>query len=236
MGNTASRPSITVNEFDPIKYQGEWWQIASYPNKFEADCVRAKADYKWDDEQQRVMVTNTCYKADGSTYDIKGVAMNINKANPGRLVVKFPNSPPGQYWVHWTNYTKYAIVGNGNRSQLFVLSRSKCITADDYSLLQAAVRGFGYNLNRLTASKYAVGDCDNHDAWVYSEPSHDEIVYCNDDESEHVIDTSYDDHGYNRHLEENMNNHGYHRHQGVKSYERTDTVADSQESGFWHSS
>jgi apolipoprotein D and lipocalin family protein len=242
MGNTPTKPA-TVTTFDPIKYQGDWWEIAKYPVRFQQECKRAKANYLWDNNKQEVIVTNTCFLEDGSTCDVIGTAKNTNSNFPGRFIVTFPGTPgavPGQYWLHWTDYDRYAIVGNGNRSNLWILSREKCISSADYSLLAIAARGFGYNINRLKVSENAVGNCcDSVYSEVKTSSSSSEtprgcklgcdkkaqkgfvkMKPCGDEESSGVISDD-EDHKHN------------HYHRMVKS-EPGDTVG-GVDSSFWNS-
>lgn len=166
MGNSNSQPP-TVNPFYPELYQGQWWEIARYPNNFQRGCQRSIANYTWNEEDQVLGVRNTCVRSDGSSYSTDGSATIPNPRYPGRLYVTFPNVPVqvqepanvrriGNYWIHWTDYTNWAVVGNSNRSQLWILSRTESVSRDHFQLMALTVKGLGYDPSRLIVSQGAV--------------------------------------------------------------------------------
>jgi len=219
MGNSQVRPA-TIDEFDPCKYQGKWYEVAKYPNNFQQGCINSTARYKWDNASQKMSVKNTCKLSNGNKTSICGSAAQVNKLRPGQLAVSFDNiKQAGQYWIHWTDYSRYAIVGNASRTNLWILSRESHITSADYSLLKAAVRGFGYNTNRLVVDEGMVGSaCDHFNADGYGYKEKGEKV----EESENIVESDAD--------------HGYKRANDRLVKSESDTCKDSRESEFWHSS
>ncbi len=161
MGGSSSQP-VSITSFDPVRYQGRWWEIARYPNPFQKGCVRSNARYHWNARTKKMKVTNECIDHNDHVKEILGFAIIPNPEYPGRLEVVFPNVPTlpsmsqANYWIHWTDYSRYAIVGNGSRSQLWILSREKTISQADFELLILAVKGLGYDPNRLIVSEGAV--------------------------------------------------------------------------------
>lgn len=164
MGNSSSQPN-TIKNFDPKRYEGTWWEIARYPNPFQEGCARSSAKYRWNQAECRMRITNKCYSSDDQTKKITGFATIPDPTQPGKLLVTFPHLPSiptmnqANYWVHWTDYDRYSIVGNGNRSQLWILSREKSISCSEFQLLILSIQGLGYNPNRLIVSNGTVEKC-----------------------------------------------------------------------------
>jgi len=229
MGNAPAKP-ITINDFDPIKYQGEWWEIAKFPTVFQQGCLKSKACYEWDECKQQLNITNICFLSNGNTREIKGHARNTDKNNPGRLLVSFPSvsSNPSQYWIHWTDYERYAIIGNAARSQLFILARKECISSADLSLLKLAAKGLGYNLNRIVISKNAVGDCTN----VFSENCDDQHVV-DHDETDDIVESEHDTHNYYK-IEHEYNLDD--KHKGDREIKSDSYTESESRTIFWNSS
>ena len=235
MGNVQTRP-ITVGDLNFSKYQGEWWEIAKYPTPNLKNYVKTKYLYEYNNCEQKIYVTYTYYLDENKTVEVKGTIVNADKNNPGRLLISFQsisNPNIGQYWVHWTDYSRYAIVGNSARSQLFILARKPYISNDDFSLLKLTVKGLGYNINKLIVSednKNINLNYDKSEGCDLNDKSINLNCYKND-ESQHIIESCDDDNYYridNQELHTNAND----KLKKIKS----DNILISHESGFWHSS
>lgn len=158
MGNRSSRSS-TVASFDPDAYEGTWYEIARYPNHFQSNCVKSQACYHWDPEKKTMKVCNRCVTKDGKVIKIVGYATATKGAGPGELEVTFPgakDSSPGDYWVYWTDYENLAIVGNRNKTQVWILSRTESISSAQFDLVKLSVQGLGFNTSRLLVTQNAV--------------------------------------------------------------------------------
>jgi len=158
MGNYSSTQisSSTVKNFDPVRYSGEWIEAARYPTLiYEQDCSGAKAIYTWDTDKQLLYVENVCLNAKGNKIrSRKGQARIADKSDPGKLLLRFTDglpSDPGEspYWVHYTDYDNYALVGGPSGKFLWLLSRSKVIPTKDILDIMKMVKGFGYNPDKL---------------------------------------------------------------------------------------
>jgi len=151
------RPTIniqsTLETFEPERYQGRWFEIARLPNDFERSCIRTMALYQW--KKDKMMIQNKCSTKNGDI-EMGGVGVSPDKKFPGKLEVTFSIGQKGQYWVYWTNYDKWAIVGNQNKSYFWILSRSLEISIEDFSLLVMYSRSIGFNLRNLIVIPGAV--------------------------------------------------------------------------------
>lgn len=134
---------MSSNTFYPQYYQGVWYEIARYPNWFQTQCVQSTVLYTWTGKDLKIK--NMCRLADGSCDTITGTATIPNPQYPTHLIVNFDMGYPGQYWVLWTDYDKWALVGNQNKSNFWILSRTPTISSYDFDLLLTYARTLGYN-------------------------------------------------------------------------------------------
>ncbi|NLX07311.1 MAG: lipocalin family protein [Phycisphaerae bacterium] len=152
-------PPETVDFVDLERYEGLWYEIASYPTFFNQDLVATTAQYTLR-EDGRVDLINRARVGDfdGPETTIAGVARTTDPNSNSRLAVRFNQFPvclfEAHYWIielDQENY-QYAVVSDPRRSTLFILSRTP--TVDD-QFLQAliddlAARGFDPNEIQLT--------------------------------------------------------------------------------------
>lgn len=162
---TTTPPELTaVPVVDLQRYQGQWYQIAHYPNFFQKQCVsHTTADYKLLEGGQ-VQVTNRCKTADGT--DTAALALARVKQpgwwggmapNTARLEVRF--APAWLSWLPlvWANYWviqladdyRYAVVGEPKRQYLWILSRTPTLAASDRAAINAALQQQGYDPAKL---------------------------------------------------------------------------------------
>ena len=154
--------SISDQTFDNLnleRYMGEWYEIAKYPFRYQTDCEKAKAIYKWDAQSQQILVENQCWTNGQMIRSRTAKAWVPNATDSSKLKIEFDGYPrdptPGHYWVHWTNYHD-AIVGGPSGTMLWWLSRSPTVKANDVEPMLKRIRTFGYNTDRLLAHPSAV--------------------------------------------------------------------------------
>lgn len=150
MGLTSSLlvPRETVQNFNPVKYQGTWYEVAKYdyPSRSSLKaktCLYVKAEYKWDQENETMTIDQVCYNNKGN-FKAKGKAFQTKY--PGKFLVNFDLNPRdfSPYWIHWTDYKNYAIVGGPSSHFLRILSRKMDVQTSDKKLLVFAIRKYGY--------------------------------------------------------------------------------------------
>lgn len=150
-------PENTNCVFHPELYQGRWYEIARYNNWFEKECEQSIQDLKWDSEKRVMKIKNTCVRKDGSEFSMRGVG-TPNQNHACQLTVRFEGIPiPGQYWVLWTDYDKWAMVGNQNKTSFWILAREPYISRDDYRLLRVYAQVAGYNDQLIVPRNAIVG-------------------------------------------------------------------------------
>ncbi len=132
--------------FDPEKYAGVWYEVASYPTPFQAGCEGTQAEYA-PLADGGLSVKNTCQK-DGATSVIEGRA---DVVGPGRLSVRLQGVPvAADYWVLWVDEGyRTAVVGVPSGRAGWILNRTPDIPADRLSAAQDVLTFNGYDLTAL---------------------------------------------------------------------------------------
>lgn len=147
--------SVTIASsanFDAARYVGRWYEVARYPNRFQADCAGAIADYALTETPGVLSVTNTCLDAEGrAAGTISGTATD---AGLGRLSVRLEGVPvAAPYWVLWVDEGyRTAVVGAPNGRVGWILNRDPEIPGDRLAAAREVLDFNGYDLARLTRS------------------------------------------------------------------------------------
>ncbi|WP_370338850.1 lipocalin family protein [Parvularcula marina] len=160
------QPPETVPHVDIERYQGLWYEIARYPNRFEDTpdyiCTAVTAEYAIR-EDGRIDVINTCRKdtPEGEVDVANGVARVVG-GNGAKLKVKFaPGWVPfasGDYWVlDLTEDYSAALVGSPDGKYLWLLSRTPIIPAETGRRLMEAARARGYETDPLQFTLQPLG-------------------------------------------------------------------------------
>lgn len=153
-------PLEVVSEIDLDRYLGRWYEIASFPQRFQAGCVATTASYSRRDDG-RIRVENECRDGsfDGELRRVEGVAW---VAEPGgsqaKLKVQFFWPFRGDYWViELDPQYRYAVVGHPSRDYLWILARSRTLDPQVYETLLARIEAHGYDLERLNPTPQPLG-------------------------------------------------------------------------------
>jgi apolipoprotein D and lipocalin family protein len=157
-------PPTPLATLDVPAYMGTWYQVAWFPNRFQKQCVSdTTATYKLLPEG-KVEVLNQCRTADGKIDSAKGLARTSasriegNTLTPAQLEVSF--LPAALRWLPiWGSYWvldlaadgRYAVVGEGSREYLWVLSRTPSLAAADETAIRSKLQQQGYDLARWQA-------------------------------------------------------------------------------------
>ena len=144
---------ITTNgPVDVERYQGLWYEIARFPNRFEEGCVGVTAEYSLN-EDGSVRVLNTCVEGalDGPISTAEGVATTTSPAND-KLSVSFVPWLPfarGDYWILDTDY-EVAVIGTPSGSVGWVLARTPTLPTDRLARAFQVLEQNGYDLTQIT--------------------------------------------------------------------------------------
>jgi apolipoprotein D and lipocalin family protein len=135
----------TVPDVNLERYCGLWYEIASFPQKFQKGCRCTTADYKLT-EKNYIRVINKCQKP-GKFAKIEGKAFVVKGSGNAKLKVQFFWPFKGDYWIIELDPDyNWAAVGNESRKYLWILSRRPVMQETIYNEI----------LNRLTAKGFDV--------------------------------------------------------------------------------
>jgi apolipoprotein D and lipocalin family protein len=141
----------TVEHVDLGRYLGTWYDIASFPQRFQEGCTGTTATYSMR-EDGLIDVLNRCRKGslDGPEDSARGRARVAVPATNARLKVSFFGPFWADYWVIdlGADY-EYAVVGHPSRDYLWILSRAPTLPQDVYDGILARLQDQGYETGRL---------------------------------------------------------------------------------------
>jgi len=149
-------PLKTVQRVDLKRYQGTWYEIASFPQRFQKGCTNTTARYTIREDQE-VDVLNRCLKS-GKEDTAKGRARVVDTTTNAKLEVSF-------FWPFWGDYWiidlgpryEYAVVGHPGRDYLWILSRTPKMKSDVYGGIIARLKDQGYQVGRLRKTHHGPG-------------------------------------------------------------------------------
>ena len=148
---TNSQTLQTVSSVDLKKYAGKWYEIASYPQRFQKGCNCTTAEYTLS-EKGFVIVENRCNKdgVDGKQSYIKGKAFVENNSGNAKLKVQFFWPFTGKYWIiDLADDYSYAVVSHPNKKYLWILSRTPKMNDTIYQQILSRLKEKGFDLLKL---------------------------------------------------------------------------------------
>lgn len=161
----AQQPLPALPSLDVADYMGTWYQVLWIPNRFQKQCVSDTAATYRDLRNGAVEVSNECRLANGQADRVVGIArppsgvsrIDGGKLMPARLEVSFLPA-----WLRWTGIGwgdywvvdlapdgRYAIVSEGSRQYLWVLSRKPALTSQDEATVKATLTKLGFDLAKV---------------------------------------------------------------------------------------
>lgn len=144
-------PLETVPQVDLGKYMGKWYEIASFPQRFQKGCHCTTAEYAMTDKGY-VSVLNICRKdsPEGKISRARGKAFVVKGSGNAKLKVQFFWPFRGDYWIIdlAADYS-HAVVGDPSRNYLWILSRSPRMEADLYDEIADRCARKGFDVGRL---------------------------------------------------------------------------------------
>jgi len=153
-----SQPLQTVPFVDLKKYAGKWYEIASFPQRFQKNCNCTTAAYTLTDKDF-VVVENRCNKdsVNGKATYIKGKAFVVANSGNAKLKVQFFWPFKGKYWIiDLAEDYSYAVVGHPNRKYLWILSRTATMNDGTYQQIIATIKEKGFDISKIKLTKQLV--------------------------------------------------------------------------------
>ncbi|XP_039158030.1 temperature-induced lipocalin-1-like [Eucalyptus grandis] len=153
----AKKEMEVVKGLDLRRYMGRWYEIATFPSRFQPkNGVDTRATYALK-EDGTVRVLNETW-ANGKRGSIEGTAYKVDpSSNEAKLKVKFYVPPflpivpvVGDYWVlHLDADYQYALVGQPSRNYLWILSRQSHLDDGIYNQLVQKAEEVGYDVSKI---------------------------------------------------------------------------------------
>lgn len=152
---TTERRSLPELKTEPnvelSRYLGTWFEIASFPQRFQKGCTATTATYSLRSDGD-LDVLNRCrlQTLDGPEKVAKGHAVVVDEQTNAKLKVTFFKPFWGAYWIVEVGpQYEYAVVGHPGREYLWILSRSSTMDEATYDGIVQRLREQGYETARL---------------------------------------------------------------------------------------
>ena len=151
MSNANSQSVQTVTNVDLKKYVGKWYEIASYPMRFQKGCTCTTAEYTATDKGY-IIVENRCSKdsVNGKQSYVKGKAFVEKNSGNAKLKVQFFWPFKAKYWIiDLADDYNYAVVSHPDKKYLWILSRTPKMSDITYDQITNRLLVKGFDLNKL---------------------------------------------------------------------------------------
>jgi len=156
----ARPPLQVVEDVDLERYAGRWYEIASFPQRFQRGCVATNANYTLR-KDGRIRVENECrdLSFDGKLRRVEGVAWLADpNGSRAKLKVQFFWPFRGDYWIiELDPEYRYAVVGHPSRDYLWILARTPTLDPALHEMLRARIEAHGFDLERLSPTPQPPG-------------------------------------------------------------------------------
>ena len=152
-------PLATVKHVDVDRYVGTWYEIASFPQRFQRGCTATTATYELRADGQ-IDVLNRCRKGSlaGPEDSAHGRARVVDASTNAKLEVSFFRPFWGDYWIVdlGPDY-EYAVVGHPSRDYLWILGRAPTMDPGLYDEIVERLALQGYETERLVRTRQPGG-------------------------------------------------------------------------------
>ena len=148
---STSQTLQTVPHVDVQKYSGKWYEIASYPQRFQKGCHCTTAEYTLTDKGY-LIVENRCNKGsvNGKQSYIKGKAFVEKNTGNAKLKVQFFWPFRGKYWIiDLADDYSYAVVSHPSKKYLWILSRKPKMDEVVYQQIISRLKEKGFDLDKI---------------------------------------------------------------------------------------
>ena len=141
----------TVPNVDLKKYAGKWFEIASFPQRFQKGCNCTTAEYTATNKGY-LIVENRCNKGSvsGKQSFIKGKVFVDENSGNAKLKVQFFWPFKGKYWIiDLADDYSYAVIGHPNRKYLWILSRTPKMNETLYQQIISGIKKKGFDTSKI---------------------------------------------------------------------------------------
>lgn len=144
-------PLETVEGVDLLRYEGVWYEIAAFPQRYERGCHCTTAEYRAQSDD-RIEVINRCRDGDprGELRVAEGKAFPVKGSGNAKLEVQFFWPFRGDYWVlALGDDYDWSLVGSPDRDALWILARTPRISPELRDRIERIARTRGFDVGRL---------------------------------------------------------------------------------------
>ena len=154
----------TVENVDLNRYQGKWYEIARFPNRFQKKCIGNTTATYTIKKPGIVEVVNVCKTKKGKMDRAVGKAKVVNSDTNAQLKVRFAPRWIGWLPFVWGDYWiidldekdySYAVVGDPSRKYLWILSRQPRIEEKVYSGIIERINEKGFDSSKLITTSHS---------------------------------------------------------------------------------
>lgn len=157
---TMDKTPTAVGNVELNKYAGIWYDIASFPMRFQKGCHCTSAEYTLMPDGY-VKVLNKCRKGSyqGDWTSITGKAFVVEGSNNTKLKVQFFWPFKGDYWiVKLDEDYQWAVVSSPKKDYLWILSRTRILDETLYHHLITTLNAEGYETDKLVKTPQQCDD------------------------------------------------------------------------------
>ncbi|PIN09067.1 Apolipoprotein D/Lipocalin [Handroanthus impetiginosus] len=168
----ATKEMEVVKGLDIERYMGRWYEIASFPSRFQPrNGADTRATYTLN-EDGTVHVLNETW-SDGKRGFIEGTAYKADpKSDEAKLKVRFYVPPflpvipvTGDYWVLYIDQEyQCALIGQPSRRYLWILCRQPRLDEEKYNDLVEKAKEEGYDVSKLHKTPHSDTPPENENA------------------------------------------------------------------------
>ena len=141
----------TVASVDVNRYSGKWYEIASFPQRFQKGCHCTTAEYSLSPNGY-LIVENKCNigSVNGKQSYIKGKAFVEKNSGNAKLKVQFFWPLRAKYWIiDLAEDYSYAVVSHPSKKYLWILSRTPNMNDALYHQILSRLKEKGFELSKL---------------------------------------------------------------------------------------
>jgi apolipoprotein D and lipocalin family protein len=143
-----SPPLEVVPAVDLSRYIGTWYEIASFPQRFQKGCTDSRAEYRIRPDGD-FEVLNSCLR-NGKVDTAKGRAWVVDKVTNAKLKVSFFWPFRGNYWIiDLGKDYEYAVVSAPSMNYLWILSRTPQMEEQRYQEIASRLEARGFDIEKL---------------------------------------------------------------------------------------
>lgn len=158
---TTEKLQATTTPIDLKKFMGRWYVISVIPTYFEEGASNSVENYAWDEENQRVDVTFTYTKSNGSAGEILQRGSIVNgSATQWSLAIKTPVGyipVPMAYLVcHCAEDYSWTIIGVPDRKYLWIMARESQLPYATHIEALRKAQDMGFDLGNVVKVQHDV--------------------------------------------------------------------------------